>query len=92
MIWSARRGAKDGKPERQRMSELIENSPRLSRLLNECDLQYSPFRFVAAAMFGWLLASTPSIKTAAENKPANFASEVSTLQGSLNKRTDFIKP
>ena len=70
MICSARRGAKDGKPERQRMSDSNENSPRSSPLLNECDLQYSPFRFVAVAMLGWLLAATPSIKTAAENKPA----------------------
>jgi hypothetical protein len=69
MICSARRGAKDGKPERQRMSERNENSPRFSPLLNECGLRYSPFRFVAVVMLGWLLAATPSIKTAAQNKP-----------------------
>ena len=70
MIFLARRCAKDGKPERQRMSERNENSPRFSPLLNECGLRSSLFQFVAVAMLGWLLAATPSIKTAAQNKPA----------------------
>ena len=70
MICWARRCAKDGKPERQRMSERNQNSPRFRPLLNECDLRSSLFRFVAVAMLGWLLAATPSIKTAAQNKPA----------------------
>ena len=70
MICSASRSAKDGKPERQRMSESNENGPRFGPILNERDLRYPLFRFVAVAILGWLLVATPSIKTAAQNKPA----------------------
>lgn len=48
------------------MSERHENNPRITK----CDLQHSRFRFVAVAMFSWLLASTPSIWAVAENTPA----------------------
>lgn len=48
------------------MSELNENNPRL----NQCDLEHSPFRFVAVAMLSWLLAATPSTEAVAENAQA----------------------